>query len=134
MTRRFSSAPWLILMLCLSAPAAAASDDLPDLTVIPDAGGQGTLLTVTGQDFEDEPRSRRVALKAAIGGKRTVVIELEILEWKPDALRVKIPRIGQAQDLEYHVVLLDWTGRTLARSRKPFTLDTRVESGPPPEP
>ncbi len=117
----------LVLLIGIPAgPTAGGADDLPDLTVSPGTGSAGTVLTVTGFAFGEEPRSRRAALKADIGGKRTVVIELEIEEWKSDALRVKVPEIGQAQDLEYHVVFLDWTGRTLARARKPFTLDTGV--------
>lgn len=134
MTGLSRRAAWLAVLLFLAAGPAAGDDELPDLEVSPGTGTQGTILTVTGPDFEDEPRSRRVALKAAIGGKRTVVIELTILDWKPDALQVKIPRVGQVQDLEYHVVLLDWTGRTLARAPKPFMLDPPVESGPAPEP
>ena len=133
MPRFLCCAAFLILTLFLPAGPAAGDEEVPDLTVAPGTGSAGTILTVTGLDFEEEPRSRRTALKAEIGGKRTVVIELELLEWKPDALRVKVPRVGQAQNLEYHVVLLDWTGRTLARAREPFSLDIGVESGPGPE-
>ncbi|HET6371919.1 MAG TPA: hypothetical protein VFG76_01335 [Candidatus Polarisedimenticolia bacterium] len=114
----------LLVLVPLLLPAAPARGEAepPPLTVTPMQGHTGMVLTITGFEFGPTIKERRVALKAEMGTRKSFMVPLEIVAWKPESVEVRIPKIRPDEGRTLHVVLVDRTGRTLAASKEPFLL------------
>ena len=132
--RRLALPLALLCILAWNAPRARADAATPSLSVTPAEGTVGTILTITGIDFGPAQRSRRLALKAEVATKKSVLIELDVTRWDPDLVEVKIPSGLRGSDKEFHVTLMDRTGRTLARCDAPFKLTATPSQTKPAEP
>ena len=129
--RRLALPLTLLCALAWNAPQPRVDEGLPNLSVTPSEGTVGSVLTITGIDFGPAQRSRRLALKAAVATMKSMLIELEVTRWEPDLVEARIPAGLRSSDKEFHVTLMDRTGRTIALCDAPFKLAAKPSQTKP---
>ncbi len=120
--RRMALPLILLCALAWNAPQSLTDEGPPRLSVTPSEGTVGSVLTITGIDFGPAQKSRRLALKADVATMKSMLIELEVTRWEPGLVEARIPAGLKSSDKEFHVTLMDRTGRTIALCDAPFRL------------